>query len=78
MSISKWRYTEECNGRPCSGDCDHCSFEPVDLISRADAIEAVQKIVPYVIDNDTGQWGILVNKANVITELSALPLQTIV
>lgn len=44
-----------------------------DLISRADAIEAVRKIVPYVIDNDTGQWGILVNKANVITELSALP-----
>lgn len=73
MSISKWRYTEECNGRPCPGDCDHCSFEPGDLISRADAIEAVQKIVPYVIDNDTGQWGILVNKANVITELSALP-----
>lgn len=44
-----------------------------DYISRADAIEAVQKIVPYVIDNDTGQWGILVNKANVITELLALP-----
>lgn len=44
-----------------------------DLIKRADAIEAVQKIVPYVIDKDTGQWGILVNKANVITELSALP-----
>ena len=44
-----------------------------DLISRADAIEAVRKIVPYVIDKDTGQWGILVNKANVITELSALP-----
>ena len=44
-----------------------------DYIKRADAIEAVQKIVPYVIDNDTGQWGILVNKANVITELSALP-----
>ena len=41
MSVSKWRYTEECNGRPCPGDCDHCSFEPADLISRADAIEAV-------------------------------------
>ena len=41
MSVSKWRYTEECNGRPCPGDCDHCSFEPGDLISRADAIEAV-------------------------------------
>lgn len=41
MSVSKWRYTEECNGRPCPGDCDHCSFEPTDLINRADAIEAV-------------------------------------
>ena len=40
MSVSKWRYTEECNGRPCPGDCDHCSFEPADLISRADEIEA--------------------------------------
>ena len=44
-----------------------------DIISRAEAIEAVRKIVPYVIDKDTGQWGVLVNKANVITELSALP-----
>ena len=44
-----------------------------DFISRRDAIEAVRKIVPYVIDKDTGQWGTLVNKANVITELSALP-----
>lgn len=43
------------------------------LIRRQDAIEAVQKIVPYVIDKDIGQWEMLVNKANVITELSALP-----
>ena len=41
MSVSKWRYTEECNGRPCPGDCGHCSFEPADLISRADAIEVM-------------------------------------
>ena len=43
MSVSKWRYTEECNGRPCLGDCDHCSFEPADLISRADAVKAIRK-----------------------------------
>lgn len=48
MSVSKWRYTEECNGRPCPGDCDHCSFEPTDLISRADAIEAIEQ--EYKID----------------------------
>lgn len=57
-------------GDDCDGDK---RVEHTDYISRADAIEAVQKIVPYVIDKDTGQWGILVNKANVITELSALP-----
>ena len=45
MSVSKWRYTEECNGRPCPGDCDYCSFEPTDLISRADAIEAVKDTI---------------------------------
>lgn len=28
MSVSKWRYTEACDGRPCCGDCDHCSFNP--------------------------------------------------
>ena len=63
---------EDCQryGDDCDGDK---RVEHTDLISRADAIDAVQKIVPYVIDKDTGQWGILVNKANVITELSALP-----
>lgn len=24
MSVSKWRYTEACDGRPCVGDCDLC------------------------------------------------------
>lgn len=28
MSVSKWRYTEACDGRPCVGDCDFCSFDP--------------------------------------------------
>lgn len=28
MSVSKWRWTEECDGRPCPGDCDVCSFYP--------------------------------------------------
>ena len=51
MSVSKWRYTEECNGRPCPGDCDHCSFEPGDLISRADAIEAVKHSTAYMHDD---------------------------
>lgn len=28
MSVSLWRYTEQCEGRPCPGDCDECSFDP--------------------------------------------------
>ena len=24
MSVSKWRYSEECEGKPCPGDCDEC------------------------------------------------------
>ena len=28
MSVSKWRYTEACDGMPCVGDCDFCSFDP--------------------------------------------------
>lgn len=27
MSTDKWRYTEECEGRSCVGDCDYCDFE---------------------------------------------------
>ena len=24
MSVSKWAWTEACNGKPCPGDCDYC------------------------------------------------------
>lgn len=24
MSVSKWRYSEACEGNPCIGDCDFC------------------------------------------------------
>lgn len=27
MSVSKWAWTEECDGRVCTGDCDLCSWE---------------------------------------------------
>ena len=26
MSVSKWAWTKECEGKPCPGDCDLCSF----------------------------------------------------
>lgn len=28
MSVSKWKYTEECDGEYCCGDCDLCDKEP--------------------------------------------------
>ena len=27
MSVSKWRYTEACDGNYCCGDCDLCDKE---------------------------------------------------
>ena len=24
MSVSLWRWTERCEGKPCCGDCDEC------------------------------------------------------
>lgn len=27
MSCSLWRRTENCEGQPCPGDCDLCSYE---------------------------------------------------
>ena len=31
MSCSLWRWTEQCEGRLCVGDCDLCDFEPIEL-----------------------------------------------
>lgn len=28
MSVSKWRWTEVCDGQACPGDCDECDFWP--------------------------------------------------
>lgn len=27
MSCSLWRWTKKCDGQPCVGDCDMCSFD---------------------------------------------------
>ena len=27
MSVSLWRYSESCDGKPCCGDCDLCGEE---------------------------------------------------
>lgn len=46
MSVSKWRYTEDCDGRPCPGDCDHCSFEPLGTLRSlyVEFLEALDNI----------------------------------
>lgn len=46
MSCSKWKYTEDCDGRPCPGDCDHCSFEPLGTMRElyTEALEALENI----------------------------------
>lgn len=25
MSVSLWRWSERCEGKPCCGDCDECA-----------------------------------------------------
>lgn len=30
MSVSRWRWTESCDSKPCCGDCDECSEETED------------------------------------------------
>lgn len=38
MSCSKWRWTKECDGQPCPGDCDFCSLETAyDELKEAEA-----------------------------------------
>ena len=27
MSVSLWRWSEKCDGKPCCGDCDLCGEE---------------------------------------------------
>ena len=27
MSVSLWRWSERCEGKPCCGDCDECALE---------------------------------------------------
>ena len=36
MSVSLWKWTEECDKRACCGDCDNCSYEDADIKSPFD------------------------------------------
>ena len=52
MSCSKWRYTPACDDHmdECVGDCDLCSFEPVEM-TREEAIEKLKVFAPMVVDD---------------------------
>ena len=58
MSVSKYRYTESCDGQPCPWDCDLCGKEDDmdDLISRQAAIDALDAI--HYTDRED-QWTVL-------------------
>lgn len=50
MSVSKWRYTEACEGRPCVGECDLCDFDPEEELDLDDEDKQRQcdEIVRYM------------------------------
>lgn len=45
MSVSKWKYTEACDGDYCVGDCDLCNKEPEsEQFSTEHIAKAVEKL----------------------------------
>lgn len=42
MSCDKWRWTEECDYRPCPGDCDYCTYEEDDPEEKKNEPEIVE------------------------------------
>lgn len=49
MSCSKWRYTEQCEGRPCPGDCDLCDFDPDEVIITPPTVDYGEILKPYKV-----------------------------
>lgn len=48
MSCSLYRWTEECNGQPCPGDCDVCDRNKIDLF---DFIKAIPKVLDRGVEH---------------------------
>ena len=46
MSVSKWRYTEECDGDYCCGDCDLCDKEFGEFYNNED--EKVEEFMRFL------------------------------
>jgi len=41
MSVSKWAWTEECEGKPCCGECDICTDRPGERYTKPTVFNAV-------------------------------------
>ena len=51
MSCSLWRYSEECEGQPCNGDCDLCEIEQDGFITweiNNEVISDSQKVLSEI------------------------------
>ena len=47
MSCSLWRYTEQCEGRPCPGDCDCCEFDLDEVTITPPTVDYGEILKPY-------------------------------
>ena len=49
MSVSLWRYTEQCEGRPCPGDCDCCEYDPDEVTITPPTVDYGEILKPYKV-----------------------------
>lgn len=49
MSVDLWRYTEECEGRLCPGDCDCCDFDPDEVTITPPTVDYGEILKPYKV-----------------------------
>ena len=55
MSVSRWKYTEQCDGGYCCGDCDYCNKEPeVYQVKTKDGIRymTAEELERMVVEHD--------------------------
>lgn len=45
MSVSKWRYTENCEGQLCPGDCDICDIDNNTLKDWYEYKQKLKKVI---------------------------------
>ena len=54
MSVSLWRWTEECEGKPCCGDCDECGYGEMVLAiyESGHAYDAIRHLTTLLEENN--------------------------